>query len=268
MNVMHILNRFKLRTRFLILMSTPIIGLLIILTYSYFLENSVSKNIERVISIESQTQIALSNLYTNGLQAGQGVRNIILDKSETLALENYNKAKSNFFLNLNKIRELQKDNSKLLTTLIDIENRINEYFFLSDEVIELMKDDNNEEESKYRLSNILVPKWRKIKAILYPLIDEQIQLSQISQTNMQEDISSHLFNSYLVGILIISVTIVVGFMGAKTIIKPIFLLKDAALKIADGQTDFELSVDGNDEINDVRETFNRMIYNKKMLNNN
>ena len=62
----------------------------------------------------------------------------------------------------------------------------------------------------------------------------------------------------IVSILISLIVFVVSFWGTRQIIKPILVLKDAALRIGKGDFKIKLPIVNNDEIGELTQTFNQM----------
>lgn len=263
---MNIIKNTKLRTRFFLLMATPIIGMLVILSYTFIMENSLSGEIEHLISVETKTHSEVNSLYSQGLQCGHALRNIILNSTDKQAFTNYSKAKEAFIGSLNAIKILKKDDSDFLMYLSEIVNESNKYFANSEQVQQLINLGEKDEAISF-LNNSLTPQWRQLKKIILDMSKRQVDKFDLAKVSLNEKISNHLTFSYLFGFAIIVGAILFGITGAKTIIEPILGLKEASQKISRGDTNVNLEISGEDEINELRSAFNDMVSNLKKINN-
>ncbi len=124
----------------------------------------------------------------------------------------------------------------------------------------------NTEAAVEMVNTLVTPTWRKLKSII-------INASELQQNHMEKQknflmTNLHGFssNSRNWGIVIIIITLFVGAIGINELLKSIIGIKKAAIKIADGNTDFSLAIKGNDEISDLRNAFNKMIMNINAAN--
>ena len=259
------LNYLKLRNKLIVLVGTPTLGLIIILYGLLKVTSFTNDGVNEFAEKETKTALLIEKLHTQGLQAAQATRNVILNPTDETAKKNYHNANKDFNSHLDTLDYYAAGFPELSSLLKEIRILSREMIEENDKIQDLAIQGNTE--AAVEMVNTLVtPTWRKLKSII-------INASELQQNHMEKQknflmTNLHGFssNSRNWGIVIIIITLFVGAIGINELLKSIIGIKKAAIKIADGNTDFSLSVKGKDEISDLRNAFNKMIININTAN--
>ena len=127
---------------------------------------------------------SFSEMYAQGLQSGQAVRNIILDPANPKAYDNLAKARKDFRAALLKAGELAGSDTDLATVLKEItalteqrEQRLNEITALAGK---------DAQAAQARLNKDETPLWRKLKDIL---LEQKKHLAIVAHTSADQTLA-------------------------------------------------------------------------------
>ena len=127
---------------------------------------------------------SFSDMYAQGLQSGQAIRNIILDPANPKAYDNLAKARKDFRAALQKAGELGGDNAELAPVLKQItalteqrEQRLNEITALAGK---------DSQAAQTRLNKDETPLWRKLKDIL---LEQKKHLSEAAHASADQTLA-------------------------------------------------------------------------------
>ncbi|MFH0736860.1 MAG: methyl-accepting chemotaxis protein [bacterium] len=260
------LNYIKFRTKLLLLIGTPTIGLLIILFGLLQVTSITVESIDNFSNIETRIALSINNLYGLGLQGAQATRNIILNSSDQTAMENYTSSKNEFKQEILQIYAIGKDKTELISLITEIESLFTEMNIANENVQQLVIN-GNFDESVSVLNSAVTPKWRILKANILKASKMHLKLMNTEKETMIKKLNDFSSTSNFGGIIIVIITLIIGTIGITTITRSIMEIKRAALKIAKGNTNFSLSVEGSDEISELQTAFNQMIDNINTTNN-
>ena len=264
---MNWISNLNLKAKFSTIIAAPIFAFVIIFLVVLNNGRNIETNIEELTTIQAQTIAEINNLLVQGFQSGQATRNIMLNVNDKTAAKNYNKAKNEFYKSIEKINELQKNNSKLIAVIERIRTLSISVFEKSEKAQNLAISGETEEATSY-LNNFTTPEWRLLKEELFSAANNQSSTFDNFRIKTKNEMNFIIKMIEIIGFLAIISSMVLGYLGVKSILKPILALKNAALKIASGNTHFTLKVIGKDEIGELRVAFNQMIENINKINNN
>lgn len=123
---------------------------------------------------------------------------------------------------------------------------------------------NLSERSANKLFDLQINKASRILDIFIPLESPQVQRGDlmVKLTSSIGNIKEALIGVYkpviLTSILVILANIIIGFMLSKLVIGPIRILNEATKVIASGQLETRVSINTNDELEELASTFNEM----------
>ena len=220
--------------------------------------NSNSTSFVSFIDHEQTLLLSLSNMYAQGLQSEQATRNVLINPADTKARDNYNTADKDFKTQL----DFAKTSADGDTTILEKINTMEQMWKGLDELKKGVQEkavSGNSEEGASLLTNTETPKWREFKKILLGLIDERQKDIQVKKGQVEDSAQSVLMNLLVFGGLTVLLSIVVLFVSANTIVKPIKLLDASANKVASGDTDISVVIKSNDELGSLAKSFNIMV---------
>ncbi len=127
---------------------------------------------------------AFSEMYAQGLQSGQAVRNIILDPANPKAYDNLAKARKDFSTALEQAVALSSDNADLAAALKDItrlagqrDQQLGEISALAGKDVQAAQTQLNKQET---------PIWRKLKDIL---LEQKKQLAEVAHGSAEQTLT-------------------------------------------------------------------------------
>ncbi|MGG7175896.1 methyl-accepting chemotaxis protein [Clostridium neonatale] len=133
-----------------------------------------------------------------------------------------------------------------------------EFVKYREEIVKLCNE-NKIDESKAFLKNEFVPVATKITSGIGELL--QVNIEQCNK--LKKKLEALKLISILVSIVGISLFIVITFVLSKVITKiiaePIYSIKDAAQKLAEGNLNIEIDIDSNDEMGELALSFKEMV---------
>jgi methyl-accepting chemotaxis protein len=143
---------------------------------------------QRLADYLAKDQVLLesfSEMYAQGLQTGQAVRNIILDPANPKAYDNLKKARKDFRAALETANTLATDKPALASALQEITQLTEKRELRLDEITALAKLDSPAAQAK--LNKDETPLWRKLKDIL---LEQKKVLGEAAQASAQQTLSN------------------------------------------------------------------------------
>ncbi len=128
---------------------------------------------------------AFSEMYAQGLQTGQAVRNIILDPANPKAYDNLTKARKDFRAALESANGLATGQPELVSALQEIGKLTDQREQRLDEISALAKQDSPAAQAI--LNKDETPLWRKLKD---QVLEQKKQLSEIADASAQQTMSN------------------------------------------------------------------------------
>ncbi len=262
---MNWLNNIKLRSKLILLIATPVLGLLVILYQLFQITSYTTKEVNDFADTETKMAIYIERLHTQGLQAAQATRNIILNPNDETAKKNYANANKNFSNYLDSLKK-NLTNIPEMSSLLSQIDELSKEMIADNNNIQLKALSGNLQEAVDLINSQATPKWRKLKELIIKASELQHKNMEEHQISLIEKLKSFTSNTRNAGIIIIIITFAVGIFLIRELIKSIIGVKKAAVKISEGDTSFTLSVKGKDEISELRTAFNKMINNINATN--
>jgi len=191
--------------------------------------------------------VVYTQLYADGLQTGQAIRNIILDPKNQKAYQNYDEAVKEFELALREGLKLTEGSSERHGLLVEISSQWND----------LLRDQQPVREQKLDmdaavslLNKQVTPTWRAIKSKLLTLTkQEETGMLAARKTSMERIVNS-INVSLLVGIMALLVGTTIIVITTRSVLHRLAELNKAVEELSSGSADltFRLPIDGGDEI--------------------
>lgn len=188
-----------------------------------------------------------SQMYAQGLQMGQAIRNIILDPSNPKAFENLGKAKKDFKQHFDSVRATAAGNVSINQSLDRIANLHEQQIVAQQDIISAVKS-GDRETAQTLLNEKDTPIWRDYKKIL---LDERTTLGEQalqSQQHVQKQVEEASLVSTLAGLLAAVFGMLMGWLLTRAVRKPMREMDDTFVNILQGNYSNVIDISRDDEI--------------------
>lgn len=250
-------DEMKLNAKLALLFSILTLLAVAIMGLSIVTINQTQKNLSKLIDRDVRFLSQTKEVYTQGLQRGQAVRNIILNPKDDKARENFTAASDK---SMEALKEITHQ-----APAYDLEDSISQMKKLTEKDIQMQQAvidlvEKSPEEAMIVIKEQETPVWRETKEVYFG-VEEEIQAifkaNEIKQNNATED-SKLLLYTLLSLFIIISVSIFIYMR--KKITTPIVKLSEHVNQVASGDlTGKPYSVKSKDELSTLITSFNKMV---------
>ncbi|BDU74312.1 methyl-accepting chemotaxis protein [Mesoterricola silvestris] len=219
---------------------------------------SASTTFKNYSEVEAPQLVIYTQLYANGLQTGQALRNIILDPKGQQAYQNYDQAVKEFDVALREGLRLTEGASERHGLLIEITNQWNE----------LLRDQQPVREQKLDmvasvslLNRQVTPKWRAIRGKLLSLTNREEQDMAVARKASMESIAHSITLSLIVGIAALVVGTLIIVTTTRSVLQRLAELNNAVEVLSTGSADltFRLPDEGGDELAHIATLLNNFM---------
>lgn len=218
------------------------------------------QNMEQGVHLLSDVNIpvlvGLQEMYAQGLQSGQATRNVMLNPSDSKAIENYKASVKDFDSALSRITDISSSNEK--SSLEEIKKLMTNVFDLQNMAIDLAVQGKKEEASDI-LNKKITPDWRSAKAKIIDLRKQRE--AEVSKVKAEIKDSSKSNQVIIICTLVTGIILycLLAFMIASNIVRPIMFIHKSFDEIAEGNLQINIrESDRKDEfgsiINDLYNT--------------
>jgi len=254
------LRKFKIRTQLIILLASVITLFLATTVVSWLALDRAKSEFTSFINQEQRVLLNYTELYANGLQMGQALRNIILDPANPKAYENFEKASQEMdklLADTGTLLSPESTQSKALAKVTQLRERQKG---MQIEIRDLVKQENIEE-AKVRLNKTETPVWREIKRALLDLIKVQKEAIETREAAVQQNTE----NAQRIALILTVVAVFVGLAIAYAIVTHILsqlnMLGQSIESLAEGDSDLtvRLQIQGDNELCRISIAFNRFV---------
>jgi len=167
---------------------------------------------------DQATLNAVTGLYTNGLQMGQALRNIVLDPKNQAAYKNLDDSRKGFSEALTASTELTKDNAPYFQKLVEIGALNQQQFLLQKKIVELANSDR--ESAIKALTTEETPAWRRIREQILTLT--KTKNAEVAKSKDEMDVFSK--RMLMLSIALGSVAALIGLVTAYWLIRNVMIL--------------------------------------------
>lgn len=234
--------------------------LLVAITFSYLGAKGTNDRFDRFTDKYSALALTVSEMYTQGFQTEQALRNVILNPADEKALANYKKASDEFL-------ELQKKAGLIAVGIKDYGKQLDklppmwqENSTIKEEIIKLARD-GKQAEAVEMLIKQETPKWRDMKVVI---TDAKTALKKDMKTE-HDGLNNYTDNSFtktmtilVVALLVINLLLIIFWRIMQSSFNEMVIrLKDIAS--GDGDLSKRLEVKGKDELAQAAHWLNEFI---------
>jgi methyl-accepting chemotaxis protein len=254
------LRNYKIRTQLIFQLFVVVTLFLISTLVSWQALNRARAEFTSFIDQEQKVLLDYTELYANGLQMGQALRNIILDPANPKAYENFDKASGAMDKLLGETRALVGSGNKQADAIARISQQRDQQKSLQAEIRDLVKQGNSDE-AKVRLNKNETPVWREIKQGLLDLIKEQKALIQSRELAVQENSGNAQHIALVLTVIAVLVGLGISLAIVTNIMTQLNLLARSIESLAEGEGDLtvRLQVQGDNELCRISLAFNHFV---------
>ncbi len=254
------LRNYKIRTQLVFQLVVVVTLFLVSTLVSWQALNQAKSEFTSFIDREQKVLLDYTELYANGLQMGQALRNIILDPANPKAYENFDKASATMDKLLDETRTLVGSGNRQAEAIAQVATLRERQKGLQQEIRDLVKQ-ANVEAAKVRLNKDETPVWREIRQFLLDLVKEQKAQIQAREAVVQENTE----NAQRIALILTVAATLVGLGIALAIVASIMtqltLLARSIESLAEGEGDLgaRLQIQGDNELCRISLAFNRFV---------
>jgi methyl-accepting chemotaxis protein len=246
--------------KFSIFSSLATLLMLVVLIVSYVGFKGTNQRFDHFTDQHQALALIVSEMYTEGLQSEQALRNIILDPDDDKALNNYRKSCAEFLKLHGKamsIAEKMKEYDKKLGTLPLLWQQGTA---IKDEIIGVSRE-GNQERAIALLVTRETPKWRELKEKILELksdLNKDMQAAHESLSSYTEGIFYEIMS--VLGLTIVLINVIM-FVLWRVMQQPMNTMVLRLKDIAAGEGDLtqRLDIQGKDEFAEMAHWFNQFM---------
>jgi methyl-accepting chemotaxis protein len=189
---------------------------------------------------------AVNDLYSQGLQIEQALRNIILDPQNKTASDNLQAASGQFKANLDKLKQLGAQapaNQSLADSIAPLHEKLTT---IQAQVKTLAQ--TNQAEAIATLNKDETPAWRKLRAVLLEAIKTKASAVELIKQDTVAANRSHFMLSLACLLVALTVSLVAAVWLIRAITQPLNKAVEAAKAVANGDFNSQVEVKVQDEI--------------------
>ena len=256
------LRNLKIRSQLFILLGAVFSLFLVSAVVSNQAVNKAKAEFTSFIAQDQKLLLNYTELYANGLQMGQALRNIILDPANPKAYENFEKASKEMDSLLVQTTELVASDPAKAEAMNKISQvREKQKGFQTD--IKGKVSQGLIEEAKVQLNNDETPAWREIRKSLLERIKNQKEYIDAKEAELQASMARTQQISLTLNVLAVLAGLGMAFAIIASVLGQINTLGTSIEALAQGEGDLtvRLPVQGNNELCRVSSAFNQFVEN-------
>ena len=260
------LRQFKVRSQLIFLLAAVFTLFLVSAFVSYQALNRAKAEFNTFISQDQKLLLNYTELYANGLQMGQALRNIILDPANQKAYQNFEKAGKDMDTLLVDTSELVKGNAAHSEVIGKIGQLRAKQKGLQTAIQDQIKN-GQIEEAKIQLNKDETPTWREMKQVLVDSIKNQKGAIEAREKEMQASTTRAQQITLVLSALAVVVGLAIAWAIVANILHQINLLGSSLEALAQGEGDLtaRLNVQGDNELCRVSAAFNTFMGNLQTM---
>jgi methyl-accepting chemotaxis protein len=254
------LRNYRVRTQLILLLSAVTALFLVSTVVSYQALNRAKTEFTQFITQDQRVLLNYTELYANGLQMGQALRNIILDPANPKAYENFDKAADTVDTLLTETRAVLGADTAGAEALAKVAEARARQTGLQQQIQSLVRA-GDLDAAVQLLNKSETPVWREMRQGLLDLIKAQKETIDASEAAMQASTA----NAQRISLILTAVAVLVGLGIALAIVTNILtqlnLLGASIEALAAGESDLtaRLHVQGNNELCRISAAFNQFV---------
>jgi methyl-accepting chemotaxis protein len=229
------------------------------LVYVILALSAISGRFTGFIDIDQARLNAFQELYGHGLQAGQALRNVILDPQNPQAYKNLESGEKKFDEALSGLKKLAAGDAALAAIADEVAGKWQTATQGSKQVLEALKADPAR--AIPILNKEATPAWRTVREILLKEIEARGKSVAATRASVQEQAAAAIRNALIFVVLAVAFGIALTWNLVHNLTLSLRRLEDSMQQLASGSGDLtgRLPVASCDEIGRTAESFNRFM---------
>lgn len=254
------LRKYKIRSQLIIMLAVVVALFLASTLVAWQALERARTEFTSFIEQEQKVLLNYTELYANGLQMGQALRNIILDPANPKAYENFEKASVAMDKLLEETLGLIASGSNQTEAVNKVAQLRERQKGLQVEVRNLVKADSIEE-AKSLLNKDETPVWREIRQGLLDLIKEQKTVIETREAAVQQNTKNAQHITLALTVIATLVGLGIALAIVTNILTQLTMLARSIESLAEGDSDLtaRLQIQGDNELCRISIAFNRFV---------
>jgi len=250
----------SIRNKFLLAVASASLLVVIALGVALTSLSSISNSFDIFVERDQANYQAFLEMYAQGLQGGQALRNFVLNPSlDKKVLSNLEKSQKDFDNAFQIASRLTQTDPALNATLNEIGEKWRNTLAARQRVLEIVK--SNQTEAIKLLNDEETPAWRLTRELLLKAIADIDRATKATKIRITTKASSALMISLAIGIVAILIGILVVMFVSESVKRSLDLVALSMAKLATGEGDLtqRMAVNTHDEVGRMAEAFNRFM---------
>jgi len=243
------LSRLKVRTQLLVLIITSFVLFLSAVLIAVMALRDNSARFATFMAQDAARLAAFNEMYAQGLQSGQALRNIMLDPANRKAYENLQQALSDFTAAQNKAASLSQHRAELVK-LIEGVDKLNKAQSEARQSVLAEVAANRFEEAKLLLNKKETPAWRALKKDLLDGIAYLTKEAGAAEQSISAECQRKQYQILAISGFALLVLVVISFLIARNLLRQLGGEPARAAELmhcfASGDLTAEVAVEAND----------------------
>jgi methyl-accepting chemotaxis protein len=254
------LRNYKIRTQLIFQLIVVVTLFLISTLVSWQALNNARTEFTSFINQEQKILLNYTELYANGLQMGQALRNIILDPENPKAYANFDKASGDMDKIMGETRTLVGSGNSQSSALDQISETRDRQKGMQTAIIGLVRQAQIEE-AKVLLNKDETPAWREIKQGLLDLIKAQKSAIETREAVVQDNTGKAQNIALILTLIAVLVGLGISLAIVSNILSQLTLLAKSIESLAEGEGDLtaRLHIQGDNELCRISMAFNHFV---------
>jgi len=254
------LIKMKIRSQLFFLLAVTFLGFCIALGVAILGMNKAENRFIAFLDGDLAQQLAFSDMYAQGLQMGQALRNIQLDPANPKAYDNFKKSASDFENALEDARLLTAGNPDRLEVVNKIAELRGKQKTIQDDILASVAN-NDIPAATAKTNKEETPVWRQIRQLLLNSQKAIGKNTTHSREDMLQSVKGDERLSAGLAVFAIILGLVLSGVIATNISRQLAQLSVSMNSLADGHGDLtqRIRVEGKTEIAEIASAFNRFM---------
>jgi len=211
------LANLKVRTQLLVLVVASVALFGMSMAIAVFALQDSRQQFTEFVDMDSERLAAFNDMYAQGLQSGQALRNIMLDPGNRKAYENLTQAQSDFESALGRAKKLSANRPELRTRIDNIALLAGKQTAARGDVLALVSG-NAFDAAKAKLNQAETPAWRALKKELLDGIAYLAKEASETKRNLAAETNHKQMQIVAAGIFAVLAMLVIAFLITRNLI--------------------------------------------------
>lgn len=250
----------SIRTKLLLAVASACLLVAIALGVALTSLSSISNSFNSFVEEDQARLQAFSNMYAQGLQGGQALRNIVLNPSlDKKGLANLEKSYKDFDDAFLVATRLTQADPAWRATATEIGEKWKNTLAARQRVLESVN--SNQTEAIKRLNDEETPAWRLTREVLLKSISDLEKATHATKIRITGQAQTSLIISVVIGIIALLIGTIVVMLVTEGVKRSLDMVASSMSKLASGEGDLtqRMPINSQDEVGRMAEAFNRFM---------